>query len=135
MPRLVRRIVEDGDGAQPLKILCGHIGPRRSWVGDDRAEEGDVANVALGVGVVANSSGLDHNDPEQVWSRHMNNTITVTYGHSFGSLQCLSAASYFDGRCRASCAQVGAATEPVRAEDVYVYGPALEAVGNHRSSW
>jgi hypothetical protein len=60
----------------------------------------------------------------------MNKPITVTHGYPLGSLQCLSAASNFDGRCRASRAQVGAATEPIRPEDVNVYGPTLEAMGN-----
>jgi hypothetical protein len=70
-----------------------------SWVGDDRTEEGDIANVALRVRLVVNCGGLERGCPEQIWPRHMNNTITVTNRDSFGSLQCLSAASYFDGRC------------------------------------
>ena len=63
-PRLVRRIDEDGDGAQSLKILCGHLGPHRSRVGDDRTEKGDIANVWLRMRIVVNSRGLDHDGPE-----------------------------------------------------------------------
>ena len=125
-PCLVHRVADDGDGQQPLKILCSHVAPYRSWVGDDRTEKGDIANVPLGVGVVVNSGGLDHDGPEHVWPRHMNNTIAVANGDPFGSLQCLCAASDFDGCCCAGCAQVGAAAESVRPEDVDVYGATLE---------
>ena len=136
-PCLVPRIVEDAHGAEPLKIPCRHVGAHRSGVGDDRAEEGDIANVSPGMWIVVNGSGLDHNGPEQVWPRDVDNTIAVAHGYSLGSLQCLSASSYVDSPCRASCAQVGTAAESVRSEDVDVYGAALEAVGNfvgtHRS--
>jgi hypothetical protein len=63
-PGLVRRIFEDGHGAEALKVLRRHVGAHRSWVGDDRAEKGDIANVALWVGVVLNCGGLDHDGPE-----------------------------------------------------------------------